>query len=113
MQDKRKYIRFEVPLRAELIIKSTVEFLEKGVTKDFSREGLKLILHNCNLTTGSEVDAKLHVPKHREAVPVKGEIVWIKPEEENWEIGIRIKHINKEIKTEILDEAYKIWRWKD
>ena len=113
MKERRKYIRFEVPLKLEFIVSVPEKCVPKGIIKDFSREGAGLVLYDCNAEQGDDVQLKLYVPRRRNPVPVSGEIVWREYNGTVWEVGILIKDIDRVVKSEILDYAYKLWRWGD
>ena len=110
MEERRKYIRFSVPLKAEVIVKATLDTIQPGTTKDFSREGLRLILHKFDLGEGSVVDLRIYLPSEKTPIPMKAKIIWAKPNETNWEVGLKIKEVDKEAKSKILDYAYNFWR---
>ncbi len=110
MEERRRFIRFDVPLKTEVVIKAKIDSFQEGVTKDFSREGLRLILHNFALEKNADIKLRIYVPERKEPVEVKGQVVWSKANDANWEVGIKIKEIDKEAKSQILDYAYKIWR---
>ena len=111
VDDRRKYIRFEVPLKAELVVRVDVDSVQQGTTKDFSREGLRLTVRNFDLIKGESIDMKIFIPDKKEPIPLRGQIVWSKPDH-NWEVGIKISQIDKEAKSQILDYAYTAWRQK-
>lgn len=110
MNEKRKYLRFAVPLRVEMVVEARVDLPQKGITKNFSREGLGLILHDFHLTAGSEVSLRVHVPQKKKPANMKGKITWAKLNNRHWEVGVKTIQINSEDKNQILDYAYKIWR---
>ncbi|HEC69300.1 MAG TPA: PilZ domain-containing protein [Candidatus Omnitrophica bacterium] len=112
MEERRKFIRFDIPLKAEVVIKANIDSLQEGVTKDFSREGLRLILHNFSLGEEADIKLKIYIPGRKEPVEVKGQVAWSRANDANWEVGIKIKEIDKEAKSEILDYVYKAWREK-
>ena len=93
MAERRRYIRFEVPLKVEVTIEGIVDSIQKGATKNFSREGLSLVLHEFHLSTGAQVDLRIYVPKRRKPVSAKGEVVWVQSTHNQWELGVKIRHI--------------------
>lgn len=82
--------------------------LEKITVKDFSRQGLKLII-NFNLNLGSNMEIKLYLPEISLVTSILGEIVWIKHVENKVEAGLKIKDMDQRAKEEILNWLLPQW----
>lgn len=109
--ERRKFLRFEAELIAKVGIKTELEFNEQGLIKDFSREGLRLILTNLSFKPHSPINLNIYLPNKEESIPVLGEIKWTRLNSDNkGEIGIKIKEIDKAAKSEILDYLYNQWQ---
>ncbi|OQX79546.1 MAG: hypothetical protein B6D56_06850 [Candidatus Omnitrophica bacterium 4484_70.1] len=108
VEEKRKFKRFEVSLPVEVEEKES-NLLLKGEVKELSREGLKLNLPGFNPDINSEIVVKIKRPNKKTFVPLLGEVVWKKSTGERWEMGIKIKEMDKTVKMEILEFAYESW----
>lgn len=102
--ERRKFLRFAIPLRIE------VEGEEiEGLTKDFSREGLKAVFDHFPLDVHSHIKFKLQRPNEEGYIWGEGEVIWKKSVGEKCEAGIRLKNFPPDLKTEILEQGYKNW----
>jgi len=111
-KEKRKYFRFDCPVPVHLIqIEGGKRVVKKATLDEVSREGLKLTFSfDLDLRPGSEVDFKLNIPEKRLTSKVLGEIVWTKPRGKKLEMGLKIKDMNKILKSELMDLVYAKWR---
>jgi c-di-GMP-binding flagellar brake protein YcgR len=111
-KEKRKYFRFDCPVPVHLIqIEGGKRVVKKATLDEISREGLKLTFSfDLDLRPGSEVDFKLNIPEKRLTSKVLGEIVWSKPKGKKLEMGLRIKDMDKILKSELMDLVYAKWR---
>lgn len=82
--------------------------LERITVRDFSREGLKLII-NFNLNLGSKMEIKLYLPERSLVTSILGEIVWIKHDNNKVEAGLKIKDMDQRAKEEILNWLLPQW----
>jgi len=107
--EKRKFLRFECTLPAE-IIKLEPEKHIIGVAKidDFSREGIKLSL-SFNLKSGTNLDLSLRLPKSKEIASIKGEVTWSQSKDSTFQLGLKIKDMDTRAKSEIFDVLYSNW----
>jgi len=112
-EEKRKYLRFECFLPAELVkLDGKSNISKRIIAHDFSREGLKLSI-NFNLTQGSNMELKLYLPEKRLSTSVSGEIIWIRSVDNKLEAGLKIKEMDKELKSEILNWIFPKWIEKE
>ncbi|TEU04127.1 MAG: PilZ domain-containing protein, partial [Candidatus Aminicenantes bacterium] len=81
---------------------------KKVEAHDFSREGLKLSI-NFDIKLGSNMEVNLQIPDKKLSVPVSGEIVWVKSVDNRLEAGLKIKNMNNELKSEILNWIFPQW----
>jgi hypothetical protein len=108
-EDKRKYLRFHCVLPAEIIkLENKKQLINEVKIDDFSREGIRVVL-SFNLKPGSDVELNLQHPHKKTNTPVVGEIMWSQGENDNMEIGIRIKEMDTIAKSEIFDYIYEKW----
>jgi hypothetical protein len=111
-KEKRKYFRFDCPVSVQLIrIEGGKRVVKKATLDEISRDGLKLTFSfDFNLCPGSNVDFKLNIPEKRLTSKVLGEIIWIKPKGKKVEMGLKIKDMNRILKSELMDLVYAKWR---
>lgn len=108
-KEKRKHPRSKCLLPAEVLKAGERKtLLEKITVKDFSRQGLKLII-NFNLNLGSNMEIKLYLPEISLVTSILGEIVWIKHVENKVEAGLKIKDMDQRAKEEILNWLLPQW----
>jgi hypothetical protein len=109
--ERRKFLRFEAKLIAEVKIKANVELNEKGLINDFSREGLKLVLSRLNFKPNSLISLNIYLPQRQVPILALGEVIHTRfNAKKEWEIGVRLKEIDKAEKGEILAHVYEQWR---
>ena len=108
-KEKRKYLRFECLLPVELVKVDGKKNISKKITAhDFSREGIKISI-NFDIEMGSNMEVNLHIPEKKISVPVSGEIVWVKSVDNRLEAGLKIKDMDNELKSEILNWIFPKW----
>ncbi len=108
-KEKRKFLRFECLLPVDLVKVDGKDHISRKIeAHDFSREGIKLSI-NFNIEMGTNMEVKLHIPEKKLSVPVTGEIIWVKSVDNRLEAGLRIKDMDNELKSEILNWIFPIW----
>ena len=112
-KEKREYLRFECLLPAQVIkIEGKDNLVERVTAHDFSREGLKLTI-SFNLNPGSNMELKLFLPEKKISSNLSGEITWSKGVENRMEVGLKIKEMDKNLKSEILSWVFPRWLEKE
>jgi len=113
-EEKRKYLRFECLVPVEFIRVEGQEVDERrreACLDEISREGIRLVMDvDLNFPPGAEIDFKVNLPERRLTSKVLGEVMWVRPKGDRYELGIRIKRMDTAIKSEIMDLAYDQWR---
>ncbi|MBI5741177.1 MAG: PilZ domain-containing protein [Nitrospirae bacterium] len=106
--DRRRYIRFDVPL--EIIFKPADDAAPyiAGLTRNFSRDGCCIESENRDMTLQS-LELKVKHPISDIYITTRGNIVWQRQVEGKWLAGISIVEMDTEAKSEILDFAYDLW----
>lgn len=108
-KEKRKFLRFECLLPVDLVkVDGRNHIGRKIEAHDFSREGIKLSI-NFDIEMGSDMEVNLHIPDKKLSVPVKGKIVWVKSVDNRLEAGLKIKDMDNELKSEILNWIFPHW----
>ncbi|MCM8824022.1 MAG: PilZ domain-containing protein [Candidatus Omnitrophica bacterium] len=106
--ERRRFLRFDVPLRVE--VKKSEEVFIVGQTRNFSRDGFSLVVDEPDFMPQNFLEARMELPPQRGFIDVYGEIIWKRQKDNKWEIGVKIKEIDKASKSEILDYAYDKWK---
>lgn len=108
-KEKRKFLRFECLLPVDLVKVDGKDQISRNIeAHDFSREGIKLSI-NFNIEMGTNMEVNLHIPEKKLSVPVTGEIIWVKSVDNRLEAGLRIKDMDNELKSEILNWIFPKW----
>jgi hypothetical protein len=108
-KEKRKFLRFECLLPADIVKVDGKDHINRKIeAHDFSREGIKLSI-NFNIELGTNMEVNLHIPEKKLSVPVTGEITWVKSVDNRLEAGLRIKDMDNELKSEILNWIFPKW----
>lgn len=107
-EENREYVRFSCLLPGEARLKSKA--VKRATIKDFSREGLRLVLHDYRIHPGSSMEVRLDIPGRNDPAYVSGKIMWSQCCDNDREIGIKINFIDNISKCEILDYVYNTWR---
>ena len=109
-EERRKHLRYKCLLPAEVLTAEGKDrFMERISVHDFSRGGLKLIINFITLDPGSDMELKLYLQEKRIKTSLKAEIAWKKLEEDKLEVGLKIKEMNKNLKSEILNWVFPKW----
>jgi c-di-GMP-binding flagellar brake protein YcgR len=112
--EKRKYLRFECTLPAEVTrVEGQNGFGEKARIDDFSREGLKMVLNvEFNFTPGSVLELQCSLPGKQATASVSAEVIWSRNEGGKCALGLQIKDMAAEARSEILSSCYEQWQKK-
>ena len=108
-KERRKHQRYKCLFPAEILKAGEKKgLLERATVRDFSREGLKLII-NFNLILGSNMEIKIYLPEKNLITSIVGEIVWFKHTENRMEAGLKIKDMDQRAREEILNWLLPKW----
>ncbi|MBN1871865.1 MAG: PilZ domain-containing protein [Candidatus Omnitrophica bacterium] len=104
MEERRKYIRLEVPVHLQYIIDG--ETMRKDVTtKDLSCDGLRFICSN-DISSGLNLEMNLMIPDASNPVHVNGKVVWSKrltlEDGSPYEVGVEFSKIEEDNKNTFL-----------
>ena len=104
IEERRKFLRSECLFPAELVkLAGKRSIVERATVRDFSREGLKLIINLANLNPSSGVELKLYVPEIKLSTSFSGKICWSRLVDYKLEVGLKTKQIDEEARDEILN----------
>lgn len=109
-EDRRKFMRFDIPLDVQFKPSIDTGSLSKGTTVNFSRSGLCFEANSLDYKLNDLMKIKIKLPKKDDYISVTGDIAW-KEElgDSRFLAGIIFKEIDSEAKSHILDHAYNAW----
>ncbi len=107
--DRRRYMRFDIPLDVEYATSDSKSIYRKGTTSNFSREGLGLVSSDYDFENNTSLELKVKHPRQENAISAMADIVWKTKLGDSWYAGLKIREIDKEAKMDILDIAYDEW----
>jgi c-di-GMP-binding flagellar brake protein YcgR len=112
--EKRKYLRFECTLPAKVTrVEEQNGLEEKAQVDDFSREGLRMVMNvEFNFAPGSVLELQCSLPGKQATAWVSAEVIWSRNEAGKCELGLQIKDMAPEARSEILDSCYEQWQKK-
>lgn len=110
-EERRKFLRFECTLPAELVkFGGYFNFTESATVIDFSSEGLKLIIDYIHLNSCPNLEIRLDIPEINLSTSILAEICWSKYVSYNKiELGLKIIHIDKDAKSAIINWIFPKW----
>ncbi|UCC39610.1 MAG: PilZ domain-containing protein [Candidatus Aminicenantes bacterium] len=110
-EERRKFLRFECTLPAELIkFGSHFNLAERATILDFSSAGLKLIIDYIHLNSCPSLEIKLDIPEMSLSTSIVAEVCWSKYVSLNRvEMGLRIVHMDKDARSIILNWIFPKW----
>lgn len=106
LHDKRKFIRFKTYLNLELKPQKEATDYLFGITRNFSQEGLSFVSENFSFEPKKTIELKVKHPQKDSFVSVLGDVVWKKHVRDRCLAGIKIRDMDKEVKSEILNYAH-------
>lgn len=108
--ERRKFIRFEIPLDVIFKPSDNSASYSSGITKNFSRSGCCIESGSAHLSLSDNLELKVKHPSKDVFVTASGNIVWKQQlGDDKWLLGLDILDMDKAAKSEILDFAYDIW----
>lgn len=101
MQERRKYVRLNIPLEVSYTTQGKQGASCKSITRNISPNGARFCIAE-QLPKGSILNINIKIPERAEGIPVKARIVWSKKEnsgkEELYDTGFEFVEIPEESK---------------
>jgi len=107
--DRRKFIRYDIPLDLEFKTFDNSSGYSSGITTNFSRSGLCFISSDDTPKLREVIDLKLKLPMSDHYTSAVGDIVWKEALENKCLYGVKLMVMDAEAKGVILDTAYNRW----
>jgi len=109
-EEKRKFFRSKCFLPAELIkLEGKPELFQRMTAHNFSQEGLIININLINMNPGSNMELKIYLPEKKLFTLLSAEIAWTKFINRKLEVGLKIKHMDKAPKEDILNWVSPKW----
>ncbi|MEE8328745.1 MAG: PilZ domain-containing protein [Thermodesulfovibrionia bacterium] len=109
LDNKRAFVRFDIPLEVKFKTpKNTNEYVV-GVTKNFSRKGFCFELQEFDIEPNKIVAFKVRHPQADVFVSVLGDIIWKKRVNTKFMVGVKLREMHSEAKCDILHYCYNTW----
>ncbi len=117
MEDRRKFIRFPVRIRAHYSEENDEEGKTQCSIVNISREGMGVTVYlEAKLSLGAMLKFMVDFPDREKSVSFTGTLNWIKAlkrdPDYNYKGGIKLTAIDSEDKWTLLDYAYETWKEK-
>jgi c-di-GMP-binding flagellar brake protein YcgR len=109
LNDRRKFIRFDVSLDIAFKTSGESDVYFTGVTKNFSRTGLCFVSQASGLALKESMKLIVKLPDNNTFVSVSGNVTWMEQFKDRCWVGITLEEMEKEAKSQILDYAYDLW----
>ena len=109
VDDRRKFIRYDIPLEVEFKTIDSVSDYFLGITNNFSRSGLCFISNSKASQLRDAIDLRIKLPDSNRNISVLGDIVWKNEMEDKGMYGIKLMAMEAEAKSIILENAYNRW----
>jgi len=109
LSEKRKFVRFEIPLTVLFRLEGQPESYYQGVACNFSREGLCLIAQDFPFDSNTRLEVKMDVPDKDNTLTISGDVMWRSQSGDRWQAGLRFREIDRTGKMDILEYAYDSW----
>lgn len=107
--ERRKFMRFDIPLNVEFKQPEETSGYYSGTTINFSRHGFCFESEGPPLHAFSNVELRVQVPGKEIFVPITGYIVWAQHHKNSFMAGVKIRDMNREAKSDILEYCYDTW----
>lgn len=107
--ERRKFMRFDIPLNVKFKQPETGPDYSSGTTINFSRHGFCFESKGPALQASSNVELRVQIPGKEIFVPITGYIVWTKDCNDGFMAGVQIRDMNREAKSDILEYCYDAW----
>ena len=101
MQERRKYVRLNIPLEVSYSLQGKEDTRYKSITKNISAGGARFAIEE-ELPKGAVLNLNIKIPIKSEPIPIKAKIVWTKKESGQgkniYDTGLEFIHIPEESK---------------
>ena len=102
MLERRRYVRLNIPLEVNYIVKGKEPSSCKTITKNISPSGARFDM-NQDFPKGTVLDINIKIPTKPDPIPIKAKVVWCRKrseEDENaYDVGFEFVKIPEESKN--------------
>ena len=109
--EKRKYLRFELPGRANLIFNNQAENRVLAHIQDFSRDGISFEAEDYDVPDSGNIQVEITPGwKTAENFLLEGNVVWHSKEGNRSRIGVSIDRMDSSQKSDLLEHGFYFWQ---
>lgn len=102
MQERRRYVRLNIPLELSYTLKGKEKIWHKTITKNISPIGARFTI-NQPLPKGTVLDIEVKIPTRSEPIPAQAKLVWSKEEvgqeKDVYDAGFELIHVSEDGKN--------------
>ncbi len=110
---KRKFLRFDTPLEANLFFDTESAQPLKTRILDFSREGMRISGDNLNELKNNRLKISIQSPvEEARKFLLEGHVCWESFNGEDKNFGVHIDKMDSSEKSELMDFVYRLWKSK-
>lgn len=109
IEDRRKYIRYDIPLEIKLRVMDDPSEYSQGIIRNVSRSGLCFASKNMAPELREVLELQVKLPDEDLFVSAIGDIRWKQHLENEALFGVNLMAMDAKAKSVILDTAYNRW----
>lgn len=103
MQERRRYVRLNVPLEVSYVIEGRQEQHRKSISRNISPSGIRFAVGE-ELPKGTVLELGIKIPTKTESIPLKAKVIWSKKEagqeRDSYDMGLEFIHIPEQSKSD-------------
>ncbi len=103
MQERRRYVRLNMPLEVRYSIQGEKGSAYKSFTKNISPNGVRFAVEK-ELPAGTILDINIIIPTKSDPIPIKAKIIWskkgVEQEKDVYDAGFEFVNIPEQSKKE-------------
>ncbi len=108
-KERRRFIRYDIPLDIEFKLLDDTSEYSSGVTTNFSRSGICFETSHNTAHLNEVFNFKIRVPDSDEFTSAVGDLVWKQDLDNKYLYGAKLMSMETDAKSVILENAYNIW----
>ena len=112
-EDKRQYMRFDIPLDVKVKTSAEWEDRPNATVVNFSRTGLCFVAKEADINLSDQIELRVQMPNEHYFIAITGDLAWKeKIDDSRCMAGMSFKEIDSGAKSDILNQAYEDWALK-
>ena len=112
MDDRRKFMRLDVAMSAEMELVSLKNLLAPVKILDVSREGMRIFSERLDVASKKEIGVRVNLSSRDFPITAIAQVRWVHPREDGCEIGLEMNReaMSASDRDDLLQYAYRLWR---